>query len=146
MARITSRSTLGVFSANIVDNRPLLLLDVMETLFRFHHQVSEFHFIVSPPELPTPSLPPSLSLPYYYYLLCADATSYSGKSIFRRVVMPPTVQTIGEVVFPSRSSISCTVIMTRVMHSQNGVRKTLVHDLVAMGVGHGKDIHIMIAA
>ncbi len=60
--------------------------------------------------------------------------------------MPPTVQTIGEVVLPSRSSISCTVIMTRVMHSQNGVRKTLVHDLVAMGVGHGKDIHIMIAA
>jgi hypothetical protein len=32
---------------------------------------------------------------------------------------------------------SCVTIRTRVLHSQSGVRKTLAHDLVSMGIGHG---------
>lgn len=54
--------------------------------------------------------------------------------------MPPMRQVTNHpnvFAFPQRAVRSCITIKTRVIHSQSAVRRTLAHDLIAMGVGHG---------
>ncbi len=56
---------------------------------------------------------------------------------YRRVIMPPMHTSQHVFEFPTRAARSCIVIKTRVIHSQNGVRSELAHDLILIGVGHG---------
>lgn len=80
---------------------------------------------------------------YYFFWLNVPFVDppavQASTNVYRRMVMPPMQSEPRQDVFefPTRDSRSCIVIKTRVIHSQNGVRKTLAHDLIAMGVGHG---------
>ena len=60
-------------------------------------------------------------------------------NIYRRVVMPPMRELPGHSVFvlPHVENRSCITINARILRSQSGVRATLAHDLVNLGIGHG---------
>ena len=65
-------------------------------------------------------------------------TGNNRSNNFQRVIMPPTRELPSSSVFTlPRGEPSCTVIRTRVLHSQHGIRRTIAHDLVVMGIGHG---------
>ena len=56
---------------------------------------------------------------------------------YARINLPPIRPTQPVFVFPSRQLVSCISINVSVLHSLNGVRKTICHDLISQGFGHG---------
>ena len=60
-------------------------------------------------------------------------------NVYRRVVMPPMLDLPGhcEFVLPRQENRSCITINARILRSQSGVRATLAHDLINLGIGHG---------